>query len=195
LLQNQPVKRVSLQTKYARRRRRWRSGVKNEECIDCVCHRHESNEKSIDCARTLDWLNILFAAGDACILSPLFALGAILRAHAVSFYLNVRLIMPHYLVHCKQTRFCNIGVRSLHSLARLLSPRGQTLIKTHINQYGNGAVHPLGEISLHPSLGPSFMSDTPKSITETEALVSCLLFPLMEYALNIYVMLDAIQTQ
>jgi hypothetical protein len=54
-------------------------------------------------------------------------------------------------------------------LAQLLSPRGQTLIKTHINQYGNGAVHPPGEISLHPSLGPSFMSDTAKSITVTEA--------------------------
>jgi hypothetical protein len=36
LLQNQPVKRVSLQTKYARRRRRWRSGVKNGVYRLCV---------------------------------------------------------------------------------------------------------------------------------------------------------------
>jgi hypothetical protein len=62
--------------------------------------------------------------------------------------------------------------RSHYSLG-CLSPRGQTLIKTHINQYGNGAVHPAGEISLHPSLAPSFMSDTAKSITLTEWLILC----------------------
>jgi hypothetical protein len=59
LLQNRPVKRGSLQTKYARRRRRKKWSVS----IVCVTAMNQMKKKSIDCARTLDWLNILLGRG------------------------------------------------------------------------------------------------------------------------------------
>jgi len=116
------------------------------------------------------------------------ALVAVTDCERTPFYFTFKclcLIMPHYLVHCKQTRFCNIGALTTRSVA--LAKRA------NINKNTHQSIWKWCSASSRWNLAPSFTSskfyERYGKIDHSNWMAHFVqkpLFPLMECTQRIY---------